>query len=90
MNDQAANNITGLRIALSAIPFLASIALLGLAVQSGAFLKFALSWPVIQAMGYGMTIRLAKGDIAHPLVTAQIALHWLVLALLIGLVVRAS
>jgi len=73
---------------MAAIPFLISIALLGLAVQSGAFLKFALSWPVVQAMGYGVTIRLAKGDVTHPLVSAQIALHWLVSALLVGLIVR--
>ena len=77
-----------MRICFVAVPFLASIALLGIAVQSGAFLKFALSWPVVQAMGYGFTIKLAKGDVSHPLVSAQIALHWLVLALLIGLIVR--
>ena len=77
-----------MRICFVAVPFLASIALLGIAVQSGAFLKFALGWPVVQAMGYGFTIKLAKGDVSHPLVSAQIALHWLVLALLIGLIVR--
>lgn len=90
MNDQATSNAIGVRFALAAIPFLASIALLGMAIQSGAFLKFALSWPVVQAMGYGSTIRLAKGDITHPLVTSQIALHWLVVALIIGLIVRGS
>jgi hypothetical protein len=77
-----------MRFVLAAVPFIVSLALLGIAVQSGAFLKFALSWPVVQAMGYGATIRLAKGDVTHPLVSAQIALHWLVLALLIGLIVR--
>ena len=77
-----------LRVGLAAVPFLFSIALLGIAAQSGAFLKFALSWPVVQAMGYSFTIKRAKGDITHPLVSAQIALHWLVLALLVGLIVR--
>ena len=88
MNQGQADNSLLLRFGLAAVPFLISIGLLGLAVQSGAFLKFALSWPVVQAMGYSFTIRLAKGDISHPLVTAQIALHWLVLALLIGLIAR--
>ena len=90
MNDGNSYKPATGRVILAAIPFLLSIALLGVAIQSGAFLKFALSWPVVQAMGYSFTIRLAKGDIAHPLVTAQIALHWLVLALLFGLIMRAS
>lgn len=90
MSDQLASRGLSIRFAFAAIPFLASIALLGIAIHSGAFLKFALSWPVVQAMGYGFTIRLAKGDISHPLVMAQIALHWLVMALLIALIMRAS
>lgn len=90
MTEEANIRPVMLRVSLAAVPFLFSIGLLGIAVQSGAFLKFALSWPVVQAIGYSFTIKRAKGDITHPLVSAQIALHWLVLALLIGLIVRGS
>lgn len=88
MSEQVSQRAEALRVVLIAIPLLISIALLGIAVQSGTFLSFAIGWPVIQAFGYGFTIKLAKGDIGHPLVSTQIALHWLVLALLIGLMVR--
>lgn len=90
MSDEAIRRAVNIRLVLAAIPFLLSIALLGVAIQNGAFLKFALSWPVVQAMGYGFTIRRAKGDVTHPLVGAQIALHWLVVTLLVGIIVRAS
>ncbi|MEP5937392.1 MAG: pyridoxal phosphate biosynthetic protein [Erythrobacter sp.] len=80
----------GLRVLAAAIPFLLSLGLLGIAAQSGMALTFAIGWPIIQIAGYFVTIRKAKGDMRHPLVTAQIVLHWLVLALLIAVIAGAS
>lgn len=77
------------RVALAAVPFLASIGLLGFAVRSGALMTFAILWPIIQVAGYVLSLRVAKGDLAHPVVNAQIALHWLMLVLVIALVLQA-
>lgn len=72
-----------------AIPFLLSILLLGLAVKQQSFLPFAIGWPALQLFGYTMTLKMAKGVIAHPLVISQIMLHYIVLALLGSILVKA-
>ena len=76
------------RALLAAIPFLASMGLLGFALNTGALVTFAIFWPLIQIAGYIMSLRVAKGSLAHPMVTSQIALHWLMLGLVVALVVR--
>ena len=86
MSSSAADKGEALRVLAAAIPFLLSLGLLGMAAQSGMALPFAIGWPIIQIAGYFVTIRKAKGDMRHPLVTTQIVLHWLVLALLVAVI----
>lgn len=76
-------------MAAAAIPFLASIFVLGLAWSNQVLVIFGTAWPLIQIAGYGMMLQSAKWRFAHPLVTTQIALHWLVMFLLIALVRKA-
>ncbi|KPM23089.1 hypothetical protein AAJ72_09235 [Citromicrobium sp. RCC1885] len=73
-----------------AIPFLLSIFLLGVSLNSGALTVFAVVWPLLQVGGYTMTLRLAKGDTSHDLVKTQVILHYVALILLVVLLVRAS
>ncbi len=77
------------RVAAAAIPFLVSLGLLGIAAQTGLALSFAIGWPIVQIVGYGVTLRKAKGDMRHPLVTTQIILHWLVLTLMSAVILGA-
>jgi|GEM_PF-4265272 len=86
MSDTQQHRGEALRVAAAAIPFMLSLGLLGIAAQSGLALPFAIGWPIIQVAGYGVTIRKAKGEMRHPLVTAQIVLHWLVLVLLAAVI----
>tara|TARA_B100001179_G_scaffold191942_1_gene148972 strand:- start:1784 stop:2059 length:276 start_codon:yes stop_codon:yes gene_type:complete len=72
-----------------AIPFLLSIFLLGVALNSGGLRAFAIGWPLLQVFGYSMTLRMAKGDPSHDLVKVQVILHYIALALLIALAARA-
>ena len=72
------------------IPFLLSIFLLGISLNSGALTVFAVVWPLLQIGGYTMTLRLAKGDTSHDLVKTQVILHYAALILLVVLLVRAS
>lgn len=72
-----------------AIPFLLSIFVLGISLNSGTLTAFAIGWPLLQVFGYTMTLRMAKGDPSHPLVKAQVVLHWIALMLFITLLVRA-
>lgn len=72
-----------------AIPLLLSILLLGISLNSGALTMFAFGWPLLQVFGYTMTLRMAKGDPSHDLVKVQVILHYIALALLLALVVRA-
>ncbi len=90
MSHAPERQLAGGRVALAAIPFLGSIGLLGFAVQTGALVTFAIFWPLIQVAGYAISLKVAQGDLAHPMVNAQIALHWLMLVLVIALVVRAT
>ena len=73
----------------AAIPFLLSLALLGYALAKQLFLAFAVGWPLLQVFGYTMTLRMAKGDFSHVLVKTQVVLHYMVLALLLAVIVRA-
>ena len=74
----------------AAIPFLLSLALLGFALSRQTLLAFAIGWPLVQVFGYGGSLKLAKGTIDHPLVKTQIVLHWMMLALFIAILVRAT
>lgn len=79
----------GLVLALAAIPFLASVFLLGLGLRTGILLAFAVGWPLFQVAGYTVAYRIARGDLTHPLFKAQVALHWVMLALLGAVLARA-
>ncbi|MCV0384371.1 MAG: pyridoxal phosphate biosynthetic protein [Erythrobacter sp.] len=72
-----------------AVPFLASIAFLGIAFGTGALIAFAVAWPLFQVFGYAGSLRLARGEIDHPLVKTQVVLHWMMLVLLIAITGRA-
>ena len=74
----------------AAVPFLLSLALLGFAFSRQAFLAFAIGWPLFQVFGYGGSLKLAKGQLDHPLVKTQIVLHWMMLALVFAVLVSAS
>ena len=74
----------------AAIPFLLSLALPGFALSRQTLLAFAIGWPLVQVFGYGGSLKLAKGTIDHPLVKTQIVLHWMMLALFIAILVRAT
>ena len=74
----------------AAIPFLLSIALLAYALSNRAALAFAIGWPVLQVFGYVGSLRLAKGQIDHPLVKSQVFIHWTMLALLTAMIARAG
>lgn len=71
------------------IPFLLSIFLLGVSLNTGLLTAFAIGWPLLQVFGYTMTLRMAKGDPSHDLVKVQVILHYIALALLLALVGRA-
>jgi len=73
-----------------AVPFLLSIFLLGVSLNSGALTVFAIVWPLLQIGGYTMTLRMAKGDTSHDLVKTQVILHYIALILLTVLLVRAA
>ena len=73
----------------AAIPFLFSLVVLGIAVQRGTFLEFAIGWPLIQVLFYYGAIRQAGGAIDHPLVKTQVMLHWMMLVLLVAILTRA-
>ena len=77
-------------IVAGSIPFLVSIFLLGISINSGLLSAFAIGWPLLQVFGYTMTLRMAKGDPAHDLVKVQVVLHYIALILLVTLLVRAS
>jgi hypothetical protein len=72
------------------VPFMLSIAFLGFALGEGQLLMLAIGWPALQILGYVGSIQRAKGDFAHPLFASQVMIHWIALALIIGLVVRAA
>jgi hypothetical protein len=72
----------------AAIPFLASITLLGFAISRQTLLAFAIGWPIIQVLGYAGSLKRAEGQIDHPLVKTQIVLHLMMLAILVAIFAR--
>ena len=72
------------------IPFVLSIGLLGFAISTRTAISFAAFWPILQIFGYGMTLKMAKGDPAHYLVKTQVILHWIIVLLLAAMLVRGS
>ena len=72
------------------IPFLLSIALLGIAFSRQVLLAFAIGWPIIQIIGYAGSFRRSGGQINHPLVKAQVFLHWMMAAMLVLIVMRVT
>jgi hypothetical protein len=88
---QAPNDLTPAqtRWALAAaVLFLAAIGLLGYAFQSGQLLVFAIGWVALQMFGYVGALRIANGDLAHPLFKAQVMLHAVAVLLLVGVMLR--
>ena len=74
----------------AAVPFLLSILLLGIALNTGHLVAFAIGWPLLMAFGYSGSLQMAKGDLAHPLFKTQVILHFTVLVLLVALLVRSQ
>ncbi len=73
----------------AAIPFLLSLGFAGYALNSGALVAFGVAWPLLQMFGYYSTLKMAKGEVTHPLVTSQILLHFMVLILLAAILGKA-
>ena len=86
----ASSSRDGVLALAAALPVLLSLALLGLALSRQTLLAFAIGWPLVQVFGYGGSLKLAKGAVDHPLVKTQIVLHWMMLALFIAILVRAT
>ena len=76
-------------LTLALIPFLLSIFFLGLGLRYGIMREFAVGWPLFQLFGYTVAYRLSRGDVTQPVFKAQVALHWLMLALLGAIWARA-
>jgi len=79
---------TKLILALALIPFLLSIFLLGLGLRYGIMREFAVGWPLFQLIGYTIAYRVSRGDLTQPFFKSQVALHWLMLALLAAIFSR--
>lgn len=73
-----------------ALSFILSIALLGYSLWTGIALSFAILWPLLQIFGYGMALKMAKGDPAHYLVKTQVILHWMIVFLLAAMILRGG
>ena len=72
----------------AAIPFLLALLLLGFALSRQVLVPFAVGWPLLQIFGYWGSFKRSGGEIDHPLVKTQVILHWMMLAILIGIVAR--
>nr|WP_281501204.1 pyridoxal phosphate biosynthetic protein [Erythrobacter sp. F6033] len=70
--------------------FLTSVGFLGFAFAEGFMLAFAIGWVALQMFGYIGALKMAKGEIAHPLFKSQVMLHLIVLGLLAALFIRAA
>jgi small multidrug resistance pump len=68
--------------------FLTAVGLLGYAIQSGTLMTFAIGWVVLQAFGYAGSLKLAGGDMAHPLFKSQVMVHFVALGLLVALILK--
>lgn len=70
--------------------FLTAVGFLGYAIGENAMVVFAAGWVVLQVFGFVGSLRLAKGDFAHPLFKSQVFLHVIVLMLLAALIIRSG
>ncbi|MBV7259538.1 pyridoxal phosphate biosynthetic protein [Erythrobacter crassostreae] len=70
--------------------FLTSVGFLGFAFAEGFMLTFAIGWVALQIFGYVGALKMANGEIAHPLFKSQVVMHGLVLGLLTALFIRAT
>ncbi|MBD2842308.1 pyridoxal phosphate biosynthetic protein [Erythrobacter rubeus] len=70
--------------------FLTAVGFLGYALGESAMIPFAAGWVVLQVFGFVGSLRLAKGDFAHPLFKSQVFLHLIVLMLLVALFLRSG
>ena len=70
--------------------FLLAVGFLGISVNTGLLMPFAIGWVALQIFGYVGALKMAKGDFAHPLFKAQVLLHVIALMLLILTIVRST
>ncbi|GMN02702.1 pyridoxal phosphate biosynthetic protein [Erythrobacter sp. MTPC3] len=70
--------------------FLISIGFLGLSLNLGRMMPFAIGWTGFQIFGFVGALRIGKGDFTHPLFKSQVCLHALVFALVIALFLRGA
>ena len=68
--------------------FLTAIGFLGYALAQGVIVPFAIGWVALQIFGFGGALRIAKGDLAHPLFKSQVMVHFVVLGLLFAIMLR--
>ena len=90
MTNQTMSRAAKWTVMLGAIPFLVSIFLLAVGLRYGLLQAFAIGWPSFQVFGYAVTYNMADGDLTSPLVKSQVALHWIMLALLVAIVARVT
>ena len=69
--------------------FLLAIGFLGFALNAQVMVAFAVGWIVLQIFGFAGSLKMAKGDFAHPLFKSQVMLHVMALALLVAVILRA-
>lgn len=74
----------------AAVLFLIAIAFLGLSLNLGRMMPFAIGWTGFQIFGFVGALRLGKGDFTHPLFKSQVCLHALVLVLVVALFLRGA
>ena len=70
--------------------FLLAVGFLGFSVNTGVMMPFAIGWAALQIFGYVGSLKMAKGDFAHPLFKSQVFLHVMALGLLALTISRAT
>lgn len=74
----------------AAVLFLLAVGFLGFALNTGVMVVFAVGWLALQIFGYVGALKMAKGDFAHPLFKSQVMLHFIAVALLSAVILRAT
>ncbi len=74
----------------AAVLFLLAIGFLGYSINTGVLMPFTIGWVALQIFGYVGSLKMAKGDFAHPLFKTQVFLHIMALGLLALTIARAS
>ena len=69
--------------------FLGAIGFLGFSLSNDVLVTFAIGWVALQIFGYVGSLKMAKGDFAHPLFKSQVFLHAMALGLLVLTIARA-